>query len=147
MCKDQIFFKNRKHLTYCCTHERISAISSAMISWLKAGRSSLFVQYKSPYRNTASKSLCTGHNIRLYPICLPCKIITGSSHSTLDLIQDQQNILFIADPAKAFQKFLVSSINTAFTLYSFCNNSTGFVCNLRLNTFKIIKVCEFHASH
>ena len=35
------------------------------------------------------------HISNLYSICLPCKIMPGTSHTALDLVQDQNDILLI----------------------------------------------------
>ena len=42
------------------------------------------------------KGLCHGHHIWLYAVMLPGEHLSGASHSALDLIQDQQDIVLIA---------------------------------------------------
>ena len=95
MGKDLIFFKNVKYLADCCTYEGISTVSGSVVAWLQGSCSCFFVQHKSTYRNTTAKCFGTGHDIRLYSICLPCKIMSGTSHTALDLVQDQDDILLI----------------------------------------------------
>ena len=97
MGKDLVFFKNIKYLADCRAYERVSAIGGSMIAWLQGCCRCFLIQYKSTYRNTAAKSFGAGHDIRLYAVCLPCKIMSGTSHTALDLIQDQDDIFFIAE--------------------------------------------------
>ena len=118
-----------------------------MISRLQGSLCNLLTQYKCTYRNTASKRFCTGHNIRLYTICLPCKIISRTSHSTLDFIQNKENIFLITQCANALQKLSFRWINTAFSLYGLHNNCTCFICNLGFYTLKIIEISKFHTTH
>ena len=117
MCKNVILFKDIKYLADCCTYERISTISCTMVSW--------------------HQRLCC---------CFFCKIISGSSHAALNLIKDQNNVLFVAKCAKPLQEFLLRRINSSFTLYDFCNDCTGFICDLCLHTLQIIKVCKLHTA-
>ena len=118
-----------------------------MISRLQRSLCNLLTQYKCTYRNTASKRFCTGHNIWLYTICLPCKIISGTSHSALNFIQNKENIFLITQCANTLQKLSFRWINTTFSLYSLHNNCTCFICNLGLYTLKIIEISKFHTTH
>ena len=147
MFDDLIILINIKYFADCSTYKRVSAISCTMVPWLQRSFGSFFVQYKCTYRHTTSKSLGTCHNIRLYTVCLPCKIITGSSHTTLDFIEDQHNILLITNLAQTFQKFLLCRIDTALTLNNLSNDRTGLICDLSLYAFQIIEICKLHTAH
>ena len=147
MSKDHILLINVKNLAYSRTYKRISAISCTMVSRLQRSLCNLLTQHKCTNRNTASKRFCTGHNIRLYTVCLPCKIISGTSHSALDFIQNKENIFLITQCANALQKLSFRWINTAFSLYGLHNNCTCFICNLGFYPLKIIEISKFHTTH
>ena len=146
MCKNVILFKDIKYLADCCTYERISTISCTMVSRHQRRCCCFFTKNESSNRNTAPKCFGARHHVWLYTIRLPCKIISSSSHAALNLIKDQNNVLFVAKCAKTLQEFLLSRINSSFTLYDFCNDCTGFICNLCLHTLQIIEVCKLHTA-
>ena len=147
MFNDLIILINVKYFADCSTHKWVSTISCTMITWLQRSFGSFLIQYKRTYRHTTSKSLGTCHNIRLYTVCLPCKIMSGSSHTALDLIENQHNIFLITDLAQTFQKFFLCRINTALTLNNLSDDRAGLICNLSLYAFQIIKICKLHTAH
>ena len=147
MFDDLIILINVKYFADCSTYKRVSTVSGTMIAWLQRSFGSFLTQDKCTYRHTTSKSFRTCHDIRFYTICLPCKIMSGSSHTALDLIENQHDVFLITDLTQTFQKFFLCRINTAFTLYNFSDNRAGLICNLSLYAFQIIKICKLHTAH
>ena len=147
MFNDLIILINVKYFADCSTYKRVSAISCTMVTRFQRSFSSFLIQYKRPYRHTTSKSFRTCHNIRLYTVCLPCKIMSGSSHTALNFIENQHNIFLITDLTQTFQEFLLRRINTALTLNNLSNDRAGLICDLSLYTLKIIKIRKLHTAH
>lgn len=87
-----------------------------------------------------------GHNIWLYAVSLAGKHVSGTSHTALDLIEDQQNIVLIAQFPYALKEFRFCRIDTPLTLYGFHDDRTGLVGNLCFYAFKIIEICKFDSS-
>ena len=142
MFNDLIILINVKYFADCSTYKRVSTISCTMITWLQRSFGSFFAQYKRTYRHTTSKSFRTCHNIRLYTVCLPCKIMSGSSHTALNLIEDQHNIFLITDLTQTFQKFFLRRINTTLS-----DDRAGLICDLSLYALKVIKIRKLHTTH
>ena len=147
MFNDLIILINVKYFADCSTYKRVSTISCTMVTWLQRSFGSFLAQYKCTYRHTAAKGFGTCHNIRLYTVCLPCKIMSGSSHTALDFIEDQHNIFLITDLTQTFQEFFLRRINTALTLYNFSDDRAGLICDLSLYTLKIIEIRKLHTAH
>ena len=147
MFDDLIILINVKYFADCSTYKRVSTVSCTMITWLQRSFRSFFAQYKRTYRHTTSKSFRTCHNIRLYTVCLPCKIMSGSSHTALNFIENQHNIFLVTDLTQTFQKFFLRRINTTLTLNNLSNNCAGLICDLSLYTLKIIKIRKLHTAH
>ena len=73
--------------------------------------------------------------------------MSGSSHTALNLIEDQHNIFLITDLTQTFQEFFLRRINTALTLNNLSDNCAGLICDLSLYTLKIIKIRKLHTAH
>ena len=147
MRKDLVFFEDIKYLADRRAYKRISTVSGSMIAWLQGCCRCFLIQNKSTYRNTAAKSFGTGHDIRLYAVCLPCEIMSCTSHTTLDLVQDQDDIFLITELTQAFQELFGSRVNTSLALYSLGDDGTGLVCNLSFYALKVIEIRKFYATH
>ena len=139
MFQQMFFFKQIKHLAYRCTGQWIAAISGSMIPGNKRCRSSLFVQDKCSHRNSAAKCFGTCHHIRLHTVRLESKHCPCSSHTALNLIQNQKNAFLITQFSYTCQELRISRIDTSLSLYGFHDNCTGFIRDLLLYTFQIIK--------
>ena len=72
--------------------------------------------------------------------------MAASSHTALNLIKNQYDVLLITECAHPFDEFRIRRINTAFALYRLHNNCTGLVGNLCFHAFKIIEICKFDSS-
>ena len=53
----------------------------------------LFSGNKGANWHTASQCFCTGHHIRHHTVLLPCEHVSGSSHTTLNLIKNQDQVV------------------------------------------------------
>ena len=142
MCHKILFLKNLDRLTYSCTCQRISAVSSSVITWLQRMLCHFFRHGKCSHRNSVSDCFCHRHNIRSDTIRLPCEHGTGSSHTTLHFVTNHQNSFFIAKFADPFHKFLCSQIDAAFSLKRLQDNRTCFVCYQCFYTVQIIIFCK-----
>ena len=147
MFNDLIILINVKYFADCSTYKRVSTISCTMVTRFQRSFSCLLTQYKCAYRHTTSKSLGTCHNIRLYTVCLPCKIMSGSSHTALNFIENQHNIFLVTDLTQTFQKFFLRRINTTLTLNNLSNNCAGLICDLSLYALKVIEIRKLHTTH
>ena len=125
MCQDTGLLKDIKHLADSCTYKRVSTISCAMISRYERCCCSFFPEDKCPDRDTAAKCFGTGHHIRFDTVGLPCEVISGTSHTALDLVKDQDNIIFVTECAKSLKEFLLCRIDTALSLYDLCDDRAG----------------------
>ena len=95
-------------------------------------------------RHAVSQSLRHRQDIRLHAVGLPCKHGAGAAHATLDLIEDQQQIMLIAELPYAPEKFLRRRIDTALTLDRLHDDRTGVFIDLRLYGIEIVEGCEAH---
>ena len=135
-------FKNLDHCLNSCTCQWISSISCAVISRLQRIFCHFFRHCKCTDRNSVSDCFRHSQNIRFYTKSLPCKHISGSSHSTLHFITDHQDSIFITDLTDSFHKFLCRKIDSAFPLQRFQNNCTSLIIYQCFHTVKIIKLCK-----
>ena len=106
----------------------------------------MFCQRKSPHWNAAAKGFGACHDIRLYPVFLPCKHGSRPSHAALYFIQNQKNIMLPANLFYPHKKFFFCRINAAFSLNGFQQNGTGFFIHQRSNAIQMIVFCKFHDS-
>ena len=140
MIDNLLFFKNIEHCADSRTCQRISSVGRAVISRHQGMLRGFLIQHKRAYRDSAAKRLGTGHDIRLHAVLLPGEHTSGAAHSTLDLIQDQQDILLIAQRPDAFEKFRIRRINSALPLNRLQNDRTGLFRNLRFYALQVVEI-------
>ena len=104
------------------------------------------IQDKCSYRDTAAQCFRAGHNIRLYTVSLAGKHASGTSHTALDLIEDQQNIVFITQFPHALKEFRFCRIDAALALHGFHDDRAGLVGNLCFYALEIIEICKFDSA-
>ena len=68
-------------------------------------------------------------------------------HAALNLIKDQQEIVFVAELPHALQEFRIGRIDASLSLHRFKDDGTGFGSDLLLHRFQIIERGESHAAH
>ena len=98
----------------------------------------LFSYKKCTKGNAAADGLCNSDHIRLYPILFIGEHGTGPSHTALDLVQDQQQILLLTELLNALDKCLISRMDPALSLNRLQDDGTGPVIYKSLYTFQII---------
>ena len=89
MIYNLILLENIKYCADCSSYKRISTISCSVITGCQRFICHLLSHKKCTHRHTTAKCFCNSHNIRFHTIILPCKHCTGTSHTTLNFIQDQ----------------------------------------------------------
>ena len=94
---------------------------------------------KCSHRNSVSDCFRHRHDIRLHTHLLPCEIRTTPSHSALDFIQDQQNIIFITDFTNPVQEFRCGRIDTALSLDRLHDDRT---CLFTYQCFHTVQIIE-----
>ena len=94
---------------------------------------------KCSHRNSISDCFRHRHDIRLHTHLLPCEIRTTPSHSALDFIQDQQNIIFITDFTNPVQEFRCGRIDTALSLDRLHDDRT---CLFTYQCFHTVQIIE-----
>ena len=133
-------FKDLNHSLNSCTCQRISAVGCAVISRLQRIFCNFFRHCKCTDRDSVSDCLCHSQNIRFHTKSLPCKHISGSSHSTLHFITDHQDSIFITDLTDSFHKFLCRKVDSTFALKWLQNNCTSLIIYQCFHAVKIIKL-------
>ena len=73
--------------------------------------------------------------------------LTGAAHTALDLIQNEENILLIADSADLADEFRICRIDSALALDSLHDDGASGIVNERLHALDIIIFRKYDASH
>ena len=98
--------------------ERIPAKGRPVIARLKCRSGKLFRADRAD-GDTAAKRLGERKDIRLDPILFIGEQRSGASHSGLDLIYDEKDVLIITQLPDASDIFLIHGMNAAFALHQF----------------------------
>ena len=75
-----------KHGVNCCPDKRVAAVGRPVITRRQRLFRHTLSHQECSHRNTASKRLRAGHNVRFHTVVLPCEHLAGAPHAALDLI-------------------------------------------------------------
>ena len=101
MLYDMLFLIAFKYSIDSRAGQRVSAVCRSVVSRNERMLCRLFIQHEGADRNAAAKCFCTRHDIRLYAVILPCEQFSRSSHTALDLVENQQDVVLVTQIAHA----------------------------------------------
>ena len=100
MLHDPALCKQVQHLGRGRGHQRVAAVGGSVIPG-HHGRGGRTAGQKRAHGHAVSQGLGYGHHVRLDPVALPGEHVAGPSHAALDLIQNHQQAVLVAQGAHA----------------------------------------------
>src|SRR5690554_1239824 len=101
-----------------------------MVAWFEYS-TRLSPDHHRAGRNSSGERLCSSQYIWLDAIELVGKGLSGSSHTTLHFIVDEQKIVLITELSHSLKEGRICWNNTTFTLDGLHDDGTGMLVNER----------------
>ena len=96
------------------------------------------IRHDSTDRNAAAESFCHADDVRLNAVLLIAEQASGTSDARLNLVNQKQDVLLLADLGSCLYKFLIKRKDAALALNHLHHDSAGRIINLALHVFDII---------
>ena len=94
---------------------------------------------------SAAESLGSGHQVGLHAVVLVRKQLAGSADARLHLVDDQQDVVFLAEGGNRLHILLVEDVHAALALHDLQHNGAGFFVDIVFEVVEVVGLGVFKA--